>query len=236
MTEIRRNHFRMPDGVDRVISVRPRWSGGQAEMTPGYMVIRIWHHGGVEDVAGPLPRANALERARVAATSEHTVYMRAPDDYDAIPNGLLFGEVPGVLPGHRFRRRRDLRDKGVVRVLQQGIDYCSEGALAIVFSGGYSDDVWSEDDPWYTGEGGQDAPGGRQIQDQELNRGNRALMQNLREGLPVRVVRKVRRPDRNYEFVYEGLFHVVDVMYGPGREGAKVYRFQLRRTWTDASS
>jgi hypothetical protein len=25
-----------------------------------------------------------------------------------------------------------------------------------VFSGGYADDEWSEDDPWYTGEGGQD--------------------------------------------------------------------------------
>lgn len=229
MPELRRNHFRIPDGVDRVISVRPRWIGAQAGMATGYMVIRIWHDGAVEDLAGPLPRAEALERARSFAVAESTVYMRAPDDSEAPALGPMFGEVPGVTPGDRFHRRKDLREKGVVRVLQQGIDYFPEGALAIMFSGGYADDAWSEDDPWYTGEGGQDTPGGRQVQGQELVRGNRALMRNLREGLPVRVVRKVFRPDGDYEFVYEGLFHVVDFTYSPGRAGPKVYRFQLRR-------
>jgi hypothetical protein len=229
MSELRRNHFRIPDGVDRVISVRPRWGGHQAGMAAGYMVVRIWHDGSVEDLAGPVSRDEALELARSLAAAESTVYMRAPDDYDAPTLGPLFGEVPGVAPGDRFHRRKDLRENGVLRVLQQGIDYCSEGALAVVFSGGYADDAWSEEDPWYTGEGGQDAPGGKQVEDQELVRGNRALMRNLREGLPVRVVRKLARPDGGHEFVYEGLFHVVDFIYGPGRDGPKVYRFQLRR-------
>ena len=115
-----------------------------------------------------------------------------------------------------------------MRNLQQGIDFCAEGALAIVFAGGYIDDEWS-DDPWYTGEGGQDVPGGHQVLDQELVRGNGGLMRNLREGLPVRVVRKVLRPDGDYGFVYEGLFHVVDHTYSPGRDGPKVFRFKLRR-------
>lgn len=229
MSDLERNHFRIPDGVDRIISVRPRWVGDRADMAAGYMVIRIWHDGVVEDLAGPLTRPDALERARSFAAAESTVYVRAPDDYEQPALSPLFGHVPGVAPGARFHRRKDLREKGVVRVLQQGIDYCSEGALAIVFSGGYADDVWSDEDPWYTGEGGQDAPGGRQVKDQEPVRGNRALMRNLREGLPVRVVRKVARWDGDHEFVYEGLFHIVDFTYARGREGWKVYRFQLRR-------
>ena len=71
--------------------------------------------------------------------------------------------------------------------------------------------------------------GGRQIRDQELVRGNLALMRNLRTGLPVRVIRKVVGQDGDYDFVYEGLFHVVDHMFSPGRDGPKVYRFRLRR-------
>jgi hypothetical protein len=229
MTELRRNHFRIPDGVDRVISVRPRWVSDQAGMAAGYMVIRIGHDGAVEDLAGPLSRSEALELARSFAAAESTVYMRAPDDYEASALGPSFGEVSGVTPGDRFHRRKDLREKGVVRVLRQGIGYCPEGALAVVFSGGYADDAWSEEDPWYTGEGGQDAPSGKHVEDQELVRCNRALMRNLRKGLPIRVVRKLVRPDRDHEFMYEGLFHVVDFMYGPWRDGLRVYRFQLRR-------
>ncbi|MBO0706718.1 MAG: YDG/SRA domain-containing protein [Candidatus Dormibacteraeota bacterium] len=228
MPEIRRNRFRIPNGVDRVISVRPRWVAAGQRMAAGHMVIRIWHDGTVEDLAGPMSRAEALDSARAFAEAESTVYLRAPDDHEPVAPGALFGEPSDVVPGDRFRRRTDLRQKGVVRVLQQGIDYSREGAVAVVFSGGYADDAWSEEDPWYTGEGGQDASG-RQVRDQELVRGNRALMRNLRDGLPVRVTRRVLRPDGDHEFVYEGLFHVVDFSYSPGRDGPKVYRFQLRR-------
>ena len=73
MPELKRNHFRIPDGVDRVISVRPRWVGERVGMAAGYMVIRIWHDGAVEDLAGPLPRADALARARSFAAAESTV-------------------------------------------------------------------------------------------------------------------------------------------------------------------
>ena len=227
MSELRRRQFRVPEGVDRVISVRPRWVGTQGDLAPSYMVVRVWYDGRVEDVGGPSHLTEALELARETAGLEHTVYMRAPDD--GVPRSTrFFGEVPGVRPGQIFHRRIDVKKAGLVRNLQQGIDFSAEGALAIVFAGGYTDDEWS-DDPWYTGEGGQDVPGGRQVLDQEMVRGNRALMRNLREGLPVRVVRKVVRPDGDYDFLYEGLFHVVDHMYIPGRDGPKVYRFKLRR-------
>lgn len=97
-----------------------------------------------------------------------------------------------------------------------------------MFAGGYVDDLWSEDDPWYTGMGGQDTPGGRQVRDQEMTLGNRALMTNIREGLPIRVIRKIGRGS-DFEYLYEGLYYVVDHTYQPGRDGPKVFRFQLRR-------
>jgi len=228
----RRHSFRIPEGVDRVVSVRPHWMGAQGELGAGYMVVRIWYDGRVEEMAGPVSRADALTRASKAAAAERTVVMRAPDDASLRGEAPLFGDVPGVALGKSFHRRVDLQRAGMFRSPQQGIDFTSEGALAIVFSGGYVDDEWSDDDPWYTGQGGQDMMGGRQIRDQELVRGNLALMRNLRTGLPVRVIRKVVRQDGDYDFVYEGLFHVVDQMFSPGREGPKVYRFRLRRART----
>jgi SAD/SRA domain len=103
--------------------------------------------------------------------------------------------------------------------------------MAVVFSGGYADDEWSEDDPWYTGQGGQggqDEPRGRQVRDQELVDGNLGLERSYRAGLPVRVIRRVST-GTDYEYVYEGLYHVVDTHYGPGCDGPKVHRFRLRR-------
>jgi hypothetical protein len=227
MPEVRRNAFRIPDGVDRVLSVRPRWAGGQDRSQAGYMVVRIWYDGRVEDVAGPMARQAALDLARTHARIERTVYLRAPDDVVVDLPRAVFGDMPGVQRGSRFHRREDLRRAGLHRRTQQGIDWSSEGALAVVFSGGYADDEWSEEDPWYTGEGGQDAPRGRQVRDQELTRGNLALERSYRAGLPVRVIRRISTGE-DYEYRYEGLYHVVDSRYVPGRDGPKVYRFQLR--------
>jgi hypothetical protein len=226
--ELRRNAFRIPEGVDRVISVRPQVRGDAGGPQAAHMVIRIWHDGRVEDVAGPASRPAALELARSQARHERTVYLRAPDDVPAGRPAPAFGEVPGVTPGQRFSRREDLRRAGLHRGAQQGIDWSAEGALAIVFSGGYADDEWSEDDPWYTGEGGQDAPGGRQVRDQELTRGNLAMVKSHRAGLPIRVVRKVV-VGGDYEYVYEGLYRVEEWHPEPSRDGPRVYRFRLRR-------
>ena len=206
--------------------------GAQGQLGAGYMVVRIWYDGRVEEIAGPVGRADVLTRASKAVAAERTVVMRAPDDESLRGAVPLFGDVPGVAPGKSFHRRVDLQKAGMFRSPQQGIDFTSEGALAIVFSGGYVNDEWSNNDHWYTGQGGHDMMGGRQIRDQELVRGNLALTRNLRTGLPVRVIRKVTRQDGDYDFVYEGLFHVVDHMFSPGREGPKVYRFRLRRAST----
>lgn len=78
------------------------------------------------------------------------------------------------------------------------------------------------------GEGGQDTPGGRQVSDQELTGGNLGLERSYLAGLPVRVIRKVP-VGNDYEYVYEGLYHVVDQRLVPSRDGPRVYRFRLRR-------
>jgi hypothetical protein len=156
------------------------------------------------------------------------VYLLSPEEPAHEGHAVPFGDVPGVRAGQRFRRKQDLRIAGIHRQPQRGIDWTSEGALAIVFSSGYADDSWSAEEAWYTGEGGQDEPGGQQVADQEPVRGNKALIANFHEGLPVRVIRR-SEGDGDYGFVYEGIYYIVDYTYGPGRHGPKVYRFLLRK-------
>jgi hypothetical protein len=142
-----------------------------------------------------------------------------------VPAG--FGHVPGIAVGQRFHRREDLRLAGVHLQPGRGIDASREGARAVVFSGGYSDDKWDPDEAWYTGEGGLDTKG-RQVDRQELTRGNLALQRNLEKSLPVRVIRQVETGD-DFDYVYEGLYQVIESRFEPSRDGPKIYRFLLRR-------
>jgi hypothetical protein len=144
-----------------------------------------------------------------------------------LKHGPVFGEIPGIATGQRFRRREDLRTAGVHRQPGRGIDATREGAVAVVFAGGYVDDAWTEQEAWYTGEGGQDQRG-RQVHDQQMSRGNSALKRNLDTGQPVRVIRRVDKDD-DFEYVYEGLYGVVDLRYEPGKDGPKIFRFLLRK-------
>jgi hypothetical protein len=141
-----------------------------------------------------------------------------------VPAG--FGPIPGIAVGQRFHRREDLRLAGIHLQPGRGIDASKEGARAVVFSGGYSDDKWDRDEAWYTGEGGLDTKG-RQVHNQELSRGNLALQRNLEKSLPVRVIRQVKT-GKDFEYVYEGLFKVIESRFEPGRDGPKIYRFLLR--------
>lgn len=57
----------------------------------------------------------------------------------------------------------------------------------------------------YTGQGGNDFTGNhRQIRDQELTRGNLALLNNAKYGVPVRVFKK-----NDKEYIYDGLWDVL---------------------------
>ncbi|QPP10546.1 hypothetical protein G4Z16_09300 [Streptomyces bathyalis] len=142
-----------------------------------------------------------------------------------------FGEVPGIDAGQAFEDRRALAAAGVHRPRQAGICGTAEqGAESIVVSGGYEDDEDYGDLIVYTGQGGRDPDTGRQVRDQELTRGNAALVTNLTTGTPVRVVRGAGG-DRQYSpangLRYDGLFHVEDYWSERGRSGYLVWRYRL---------
>src|ERR687893_3103150 len=88
----------------------------------------------------------------------------------------IFGHVPGYPEGTLFEDRAELRESRVHRPIQAGISGSqTEGADAIVLSGGYEDDADHGDVIIYTGHGGNDPETKRQVADQELRQGNLAL-------------------------------------------------------------
>jgi putative restriction endonuclease len=104
---------------------------------------------------------------------------------------IIFGEIPGIEEGHWFEGRKEMMPSSFHRNWGAGIDgNGSEGADAIVLSGGYEDDKDLGDEIIYTGAGGNDPNTGKQIADQTWeNRGNAGLIKSMNEGLPIRVIR-----------------------------------------------
>ena len=138
-----------------------------------------------------------------------------------------FGEVAGYPEGSTFSNRRELSQAGVHRPLQAGISGSGlAGADSIVLSGGYEDDEDSGVEIIYTGQGGNDPNTGRQVADQTLARGNKALALSRDRGLPVRVIRgsghsSSYSPLQGYR--YDGLYLVEDCWNEIGRSGYKIY-------------
>ncbi|MGW5123808.1 YDG/SRA domain-containing protein [Streptomyces sp. NPDC004069] len=193
--------------------------------------------GGLRDEVYTLMATNQAMRQRVVDALLHRFF----DDED--PSTLLqdcqladpvfdgFGAVPGVDVGQAFANRRSLAAARVHRPLQAGICGTAEqGAESIVVSGGYEDDKDYGDVIVYTGQGGRDPDTGRQVRDQELTRGNAALVTSLTTGAPVRVVRGAGG-ERQYSpatgLRYDGLFCVEDYWSEHGRSGYTVWRYRL---------
>lgn len=148
------------------------------------------------------------------------------------PSSSVFGELPGYPVGSTFSTRDELRRSGLHRHLQAGISGAVEdGADAIVVSGGYPDDEDEGERLIYTGQGGQGGTG-RQVQDQELIRGNLALVRSEERGLPVRVIRGARvgsqyAPATGYR--YDGLYTVSRHWSEPSTDGPLIWRFVLEK-------
>ena len=136
-------------------------------------------------------------------------------------SGMPFGHIDGTHEGQIFANRDELRLSGIHRPPQAGIwGRQNEGSASIVLSGGYADDVDEWDYILYTGQGGQDEPGGKQIKDQEFTLGNRGLQLNKEYNLPVRVTRGYQLeegPEQGYR--YDGLYYVTDYERVKGKEG-----------------
>ena len=99
---------------------------------------------------------------------------------------FIFGHIEGVSVGQVFSSRKELGDAGVHAPTMSGIwGREEEGSCSIVLSGGYEDDIDRLDFILYTGQGGQDVPGGKQVKDQEFTRGNKGLVLSKEYELPV---------------------------------------------------
>ncbi|WP_428934666.1 YDG/SRA domain-containing protein [Streptomyces sp. ACT015] len=140
-----------------------------------------------------------------------------------------FGHPPCVPVGAHFRNRKALAAANVHRPGQAGIwGRRSEDAKSIVVSGGYPDDEDFGEEIIYTGQGGQ--TDGRHTHDQELIRGNAALMNSRTSGRPVRVIRGAgehspHAPQSGLR--YDGLYRVEDGWSQRGVSNFLVWRFRL---------
>jgi putative restriction endonuclease len=146
-------------------------------------------------------------------------------------SGRIFGHISGYPEGSHFESRGELSEAGVHRPTMAGISGSEiEGADSIVLSGGYEDDEDLGDEIVYTGHGGREAKGGRQVAHQRLTRGNLALAHSSIEGLPVRVIRgstldSIYAPRSGYR--YDGLYMVDDYWKEEGKSGFRVWRYRL---------
>ncbi|OON68997.1 YDG/SRA domain-containing protein [Hymenobacter sp. CRA2] len=140
-----------------------------------------------------------------------------------------FGHIGSYLPGDTFASRLELRLTGMHRPVRAGIAGSQHtGAESIVLSQVYEDDVFSEDEIIYTGQGGRDPKTGHQVTSQVANDRNLALMKSQETGQPVRVIRKVTDEGSGAQvFRYEGLYRVLSYEYGLGKSGVGVWRFRL---------
>jgi len=142
---------------------------------------------------------------------------------------MLFGEIENTNIGDIFKDRKELAEAGIHNPPMAGIEGReSEGACSIVLSGGYEDDEDYLDFIVYTGQGGQDKPGGKQVKDQEFKRGNKALQVSMEYNLPVRVSRGfqvLNGPEFGYR--YDGLYYVKKAYYDKGSSGYRICRFHL---------
>lgn len=136
--------------------------------------------------------------------------------------------------GALFANREEVRLAGLHKHSMAGIGYDSSGlAESIVVSGGYKDDEDSGDTLIYTGQGGQSSPGsGKQIADQKLERGNRALVQASIKQTPVRLIRGSGgepkfSPKTGYR--YDGLYVVKNYWWEKSTDGPTIIRFLLQQ-------
>ena len=143
----------------------------------------------------------------------------------------LFGPPPGVAVGDVFADRVALSVAGVHRPRRHGIwGRQDEEAVSVVLNCAFVDDEDHGATVLYTGAGGRHPRTGRQIADQALARGNRALAVSARRKLPVRVSRGVgarvwQPPAEGYR--YDGLYRVEAYWDEAGRDGYRIWRFRL---------
>ncbi|CAA0810989.1 Histone-lysine N-methyltransferase- H3 lysine-9 specific SUVH5, partial [Striga hermonthica] len=142
-----------------------------------------------------------------------------------------FGHTPGVAIGDKFHLRVELAIVGLHCQYIFGIDYTmlngKKVATSIVNSGRYENKAKTNDILIYSGEGGLMNRGMKV--DQELKRGNLALVNSMDEKCPVRVIRKMTRGSSDFGYTYDGLYMVKKFWKEKERVGKYVFKFELHR-------
>lgn len=141
--------------------------------------------------------------------------------------------VEHIVPiGTTYPDRESVRLAGLHKHPMSGIGYEPGGAAeSIVVSGGYTDDQDFGNRLIYTGQGGQSAPGsGKQVRDQKVERGNRALINSVLIQNPIRIIRgsggdSEFSPESGYR--YDGLFLVTKHWFDKSSDGPLIIRFEL---------
>ena len=143
------------------------------------------------------------------------------------------GELEGVPIGLRLSGRGEAAILGIHRSILSGIDAEKEQpCFAVCMAGKYDDDdndVNHREDGIivYTGMGGLNKKGDRQVEDQMDTVANASLILSNRTGDPIRLLRKVgAKGGREYQ--YDGLYQCFDYKYEASLDGPKVYKFLLR--------
>ena len=162
--------------------------------------------------------------ANQKSTNDNTEKLKPPIMSSQLDENLSFE------PGALFMSRAELGSDGIHKPPQSGIwNAGSDYAVSIVLSGGYVDDYDNGDEILYTGQGGRDEKG-RQVQDQELTRGNLGLFNSMKAIKPVRVTRGYQTklgPEKGYR--YDGLYLVKRAFYEPSIDGPFIWRFELSK-------
>jgi [histone H3]-lysine9 N-trimethyltransferase EHMT len=181
-----------------------------------------------------------VDGKRLARRPDRVTESWMKNQWKAVHQSKRIGYVAGVRVNQRFYARAELSCVGMHLLPVAGIEYISSFvtglgipiAASIVCAGWYEDDNDAGDEIIFTGEGGNDLLGSRkQVADQKFERGNEALVGNIRLGLPVRVTRKNKDTHGIYGcvLIFDGLYDVVEYWMEPGKEGFLVYRFRLVR-------
>ena len=153
---------------------------------------------------------------------------RLEQTFTIMSNKTVFGHIDGISIGQIFASRKDVAAAGLHSPPMAGIWGSNEGAYSIVLSGGYEDDIDELNYISFTGQGGQDSPGGKQIADQEFTRGNRGLQLSCQYRLPVRVIRGHQIPNGPESgYRYDGLYYVDRFERIRGKREFYICRFHL---------
>ena len=155
-------------------------------------------------------------------------------------SNIIFGNPNNIKEGSWYADRAALIEAGLHRHRIAGIDgNGTEGAAAIVISGGYEDDIDYGDEIIYTGHGGNDPATGKQIAHQRWDdSGNQGLIISHRKKLPVRVIRGWKHnsnfsPKSGYS--YSGLYQVIDYQDKMGKSGFLICQFKLAKINSEAN-